>query len=105
MLLNIFRCSSWCCKLNSKDICCCATNRSVTKGSSETVYEPQINATDSDSPEQDLMSSEDLLNSFNSSPDSFAACSCEKKAEVASVVGQISPTCDVAFVATLPDDD
>ena len=30
MLLNIFRCSSWCCKLNSKDICCCATNRSVT---------------------------------------------------------------------------
>ena len=76
-----------------------------TKGSSETAYEPQINATDSDSPEQDLMSSEDLFNSFNSSPDSFAACSCEKKAEVASVVGQISPTCDVAFVATLPDDD
>ena len=30
MLLNIFRCSSWCSKLNSKDICCCATNRSVT---------------------------------------------------------------------------
>ena len=76
-----------------------------TKGFSETAYEPQINATDSDSPKQDLVSSEDLCNSFNLSPDSFAACSSEKKAEVTSAVGQISPTCDVAFVATLPDDD
>lgn len=76
-----------------------------TKKSSETACEPQINATDSDSPEQDLVSSEDLCNSFNLSPDSFAACSSEKKAEVTSAVGQISPTCDIAFVATLPDDD
>ena len=76
-----------------------------TKKSSETTREPQINATDSDSPEQDLVWSEDLCNSFNLSPDSFAACSSEKKSEVTSEVGQISPTCDVAFVATLPDDD
>ena len=30
MLLKIVRCSSWCSKLNSKDICCCAANHSVT---------------------------------------------------------------------------
>ena len=30
MLLTIFRCSSWCSKLNSSDICCCATKHSVT---------------------------------------------------------------------------
>ena len=65
-----------------------------TKKSSETACEPQINARDSDSPEQDLVSSEDLFNSFNLSPDSFAACSSETKAEVTSAVGQISPPCD-----------
>ena len=75
-----------------------------TKGFSGTVYQPQINATYNDSLEQDLMSSEDLGNSFNFSPDSFAACSIEKKAEVTSAVGQTSPTGDVAFVAKLPDD-
>ena len=75
-----------------------------TNGFSGTAYQPQINATYNDSLEQDLMSSEGPGKSFNFSPDSFAACSSEKKAEVTSTVGQTSPTCDVAFVATLPDD-
>ena len=75
-----------------------------TKGFSGTAYQPQINATYNDSLEQDLMSSEDLGNSFNFSPDSFAACSSEKKAEVTIAVGQTSPTCDFAFAATIPDD-
>ena len=50
-LLTIFRCSLWCSKLNSKDICCCATNHSVTiilkgltscgKGGGEVANPPQ----------------------------------------------------------------
>ena len=75
-----------------------------TKGFSGTAYQPQINATYNDSIEQDLMSSEGLGNSFIFSPDSFAACSSEKKAEVTIAVGQTSANCDFAFAATLPDD-